>query len=366
MNGKIYISGLIGSYQNEKGVELVDIIQQVKRQPEATRFDVYINSEGGLVDVGFDIYNYLRSLGLPITTIGSGMVASIATVIFMAGSRRVVTPNTQFMIHCPMGGIQDATADDMEVYLKELKATENRIIDFYAKHTNLTKEAIFPLLRNETFLNEKQLFDLGFVTVETPMKIAARAIINNKKPKKMANKKKGKLAELIAKLTGAQIVNRKVLLTADQRELIFPDLEEEDMITLGATATIDGSPAEGEIVDENGRIFVFEAGKLVEIKDNEDEATSELAEGELEEILVEILETVIEVSEEVEEVKEEVTAVKKDRDAYKARAEKAEEILAKLKGKHSPEVQQEPKSKEKKDDVSSVVAQWKANRLKRK
>ena len=58
------------------------LFKQVKRQPEATRFDVYINSEGGLVDVGFDIYNYLRSLGLPITTIGSGMVASIATVNF--------------------------------------------------------------------------------------------------------------------------------------------------------------------------------------------------------------------------------------------------------------------------------------------
>ena len=164
-----------------------------------------------------------------------------------------------------------------------------------------------------------------------------------------------------------------MLLTADQRELIFPDLEEEDTITFGVSATIDGSPAEGEIVDESGRILVFEAGKLVEIKNNADAATSELTEGELEEVLVEILETVIEVSEEVEEikeeveeVKEEVTAVKKDRDAYKERAEKAEAILAKLKGKHSPEPKQEPKSKEKKEDISSVVAQWKANRLKRK
>ena len=106
MIGKIYISGLIGTFGDEKGVELIDVISQVKKQPQATSFEVYINSEGGVVDVGFDIYNFLKSLGLPITTIGNGMVASIATVIFMAGTKRVVTPNTDFMIHLPMGGIE--------------------------------------------------------------------------------------------------------------------------------------------------------------------------------------------------------------------------------------------------------------------
>src|SRR5690554_1118295 len=109
MTGKIYINGLIGSDEREKGVELVDVIAQVRKQPNASSFNVYINSEGGSLNIGFDIYNYLKSLGLPITTIGTGMVASIATVIFMAGQKRVVTPGTRFMIHFPMGGVKDAT-----------------------------------------------------------------------------------------------------------------------------------------------------------------------------------------------------------------------------------------------------------------
>ena len=101
MTGNIYISGQIGSFDGTPGIELIDVVSQVKKQPKATAFNVHINSEGGLVDVGFDIYHYLKSLGKPITTIGSGIVASIATVIFMAGSKRLIRENTPFMIHLP-------------------------------------------------------------------------------------------------------------------------------------------------------------------------------------------------------------------------------------------------------------------------
>lgn len=362
MIGKIFISGLIGSNGKEKGVELVDVISQVRKQPEATSFSVYINSEGGYVDVGFDIYNYLKSLGLPITTIGTGMVASIATVIFMAGQKRIVTPNTQFMIHFPMAGISNATAEEMEMYSKELKSVENKIVDFYSKETALQKEAITPLLRNETFLTEKQLYDLGFVTQETPLKIAARAIIKNQKSKTMAKKEKSVLDKIRAMLGKDPIVN-KVVFAADDREIVFPNLEEDAEVVVGETATIDGSPAEGEVTAADGRIFVFEAGELVEIKEA---ATSEMNEEEIAEVLTEVLEIVEEIAEEVEEVREEVTAVKRDRDQYKARLEKAEGIIAKLKGNTGKTVETDPKDKgQKVEGVSGVVAQWKSNKFKK-
>ena len=365
MVGKIFISGLIGNYENEKGVELVDVISQVRKQPDATSFNVYINSEGGLVDVGFDIYNYLKSLGLPITTIGNGLVASIATVIFMAGQKRLVTPNTQFMIHFPMAGISNATAEEMEMYSKELKSVENKIVDFYSKETSLQKEAITPLLRNETFLTESQLYNLGFVTQETPLKIAARAIINNQKSKKMAKKQNGVLDKIRALLGKDPIVN-KIVFAADDREINFPDLGEEDEVVVGATATIDGATAEGEITAADGRIFVFEAGVLTEIKEPTTNEINEEIPADLVEVLTEILEIVEEVATEVEEVKEEVTAVKKDRDQYKARLEKAEGIIAKLKGATGKSPETEPKEKSKKiEGVSSVVAQWKSNKFKK-
>src|SRR5690554_1421231 len=367
MTGKIYISGLIGTIGDEIGVELVDVISQVKKQPNATSFEVHINSEGGIVETGFDIYNYLKSLGLPITTIGNGLVASIATVIFMVGSKRQVTPGTQFMIHYPMAGILDATADEMERYSKELKSVQNQIVDFYAKHTNIQKDGIMPLLRNETFFTEKQLFDLGFITQETTLKVAARAIINNQKNKKMTKKKSDRFARIMKIITGKEAIVNKVVFTADNTELVFPELDEDAEIKVGDTATIDGSPAEGSIVIADGRTLVFEEGAVTEIIEATEEEATSISEEEVAEVLTEILEIVEEVAEEVEEVKEEVTAVKRDRDAYKARLEKAERMIAKMKGITGKQPETDPRQKHTKEEsVSSIVANWKTNKTKKK
>ncbi|WP_294734552.1 hypothetical protein [uncultured Flavobacterium sp.] len=53
MTGNIYISGQIDTFDGVTGTELIDVVSQVKKQPKATAFNVHINSEGGLVDVGF-------------------------------------------------------------------------------------------------------------------------------------------------------------------------------------------------------------------------------------------------------------------------------------------------------------------------
>ena len=148
MIGNIYITGEIGV-----NIELKDVIKQVQDQKEALEYNVYINSIGGYVDTGFDIYNYLTNLNKPITTIGTGFVASIATVIFLAGNKRKLTAGTQFMIHNPSGGVE-GTAEQIENYNKSLKDAENNLIKFYSEKTGLEKDALIPLLRNETFLNE--------------------------------------------------------------------------------------------------------------------------------------------------------------------------------------------------------------------
>src|SRR5690606_32538113 len=216
MFGTIKIYGQIGECDGQKGVELIDVISQVRKQPEATGFNVHIDSEGGRVDVGFDIYNYLKSLGLPIVTIGEKLVASIATVIFMAGNKRMVSPDTQFMIHLPMGGLTNATADEMEAYAKETKRVETEIVSFYTKELGMNKESIFPLLRNETWLDNEQLIALGFVTSDNTVQLAAKfKKSTNKNSNKMSNKK-SKLATLLAKILGEEVVN-KVIFSADEK-----------------------------------------------------------------------------------------------------------------------------------------------------
>jgi ATP-dependent Clp endopeptidase proteolytic subunit ClpP len=265
MEGTIYINGLIGSYEDQKGTELIDIIQQVKAQAGATSFRVHINSEGGVVDTGFDIFNYIKSLKLPITTVGSGLVASIATVIFMAGDKRILTSGTQFMIHSPMGGI-DGTADEIEAYAQSVRDCENKLIKFYTNQTGLGTDAIAPLLRNETWLTEDQATSLGFATVlNEPILAKAYLKLNNDKP--MTKEDKSWIEEKFSAILNTfkkQIVNI-VLQDANGVAIDFAEVAEGETPAEGAMATIDGQPAEGEYIMPDGSTYIFAAGELTEI-----------------------------------------------------------------------------------------------------
>ena len=372
MVGKINIIGDIGTFENVdgvefSGVELVDVISQVRKQPNATSFDVYINSDGGVVDTGYDIFNYLKSLGLPIRTIGQGVVASIATVIFMAGSKRIVTSGTKFMIHLPMGGISFATAAEMENHSKVMRQTENEIIGFYSKHLNLSKEAITPLLRNETWLTENQLKDLGFVTSTSELKIAAKAIVKNK-PKTKTMSKHNKFKAILNALVGTTVA--KTIKTAEQGELSFPDLGEDDNIDLGQRAMLDGQPVGGtedepkRVVGADGFVYLFVDSLLTEkVEDvtEEDDITSD----EMMDALVATLEVAAEMEGRLTALETETVALRAERDEFKTKLASAQSAIAKLKGA-SPEpeanTKDKPTASTKQTSASSAVAAWKAKK----
>ena len=318
MEGTIYINGLIGSYEDQKGTELIDIIQQVKAQTGATSFRVHINSEGGVVDTGFDIFNYLKSLQLPITTVGSGLVASIATVIFMVGDTRVLTTGTQFMIHSPMGGI-DGTADEIEAYAQSVRDCENKLIKFYTNQTGLGTDAIAPLLRNETWLTEDQATSLGFATVLNEP-ILAKAYLKLNNDKSMTKEDKSWIEEKFSAILNSfkkQIVNI-VLQDANGVAIDFTEVLEGETPELGSVATIDGQPAEGEYIMPDGSTFIFVAGELTEIvlvdtNEELDALRKQLAEKEAElqanaTKIAEQEETITNIVKEVKELKAGITS----------------------------------------------------------
>lgn len=256
--GFIQINGFIGCIIDEngkevKGVELVDVIKQVQGQPFAECFDVLIKSPGGVVDVGFDIYDYLRSLKKPIKTIGNELVASIATVIFMAGDERILSDKTQFMIHLPMGSVS-GTADEIENYSQLVRGAQKRILDFYKKITNLTEEALLPLLKQETYLTPSDAFDLKFATsydIDFPAVAYLNFKTNNKDmealTKKEAdekfNKVDGVLATILNKLKnfGKKVVCL-IVQDANGDDVEFPDLADGDIPKVGDKATLEGAP----------------------------------------------------------------------------------------------------------------------------
>lgn len=276
MIGQIFIRGVIGTE-----VGLVDVISQVNSQKGASSFRVEINTKGGSVKEGNNIYNYLKSLGLPIEMIGQNIVASIGTVIFMAGNTRRIEKGTNFFIHLPsIPELQNATADDLDAYSKEMRKIESDVINFYSKHTGLTNEAIKPMLENQTYLNEEQLFTMGFTTSKESLPVEAVAFLDKQviNKKEIMNTEKSKQAKsivtMINKFLGME-VQMKTLLTADQKDLVFDEVSDEDLVKVGDMALLDGVAPEGAILLTDGRTITFEAGIVTEIKEKVEDGADE-------------------------------------------------------------------------------------------
>jgi len=131
------------SYETCEFIIKANLLQQ-SRNP----LNLIINSEGGHVTDGFAIIDVMETSRLPVQTIGTGMIASMALLILSAGSKgnRVITKNTEIMAHQWYGG--------MEGKFHELMAVTN-------EHLRL-KETFITHFKRHSKMNEKQIVDILF------------------------------------------------------------------------------------------------------------------------------------------------------------------------------------------------------------
>lgn len=134
-------------------------------EPDVTDIHCYINSGGGSVNEGWAIYDKLKTSGKTVTSIGEGIVGSIATIIYMAGSIRKLHENTKFFIHNPYW-MPDAPmpmeGNDLIALGEDLKNEQSKILDFYSKMTGTSIEDIEPLMNKATDLTSEQAIKMGF------------------------------------------------------------------------------------------------------------------------------------------------------------------------------------------------------------
>lgn len=205
--GQIYIHGVIGSYTDEqdqevKGVELLDVIAQVKAQPLASSFLVHIMGPGGLVDTGDAIYDYLESLkgqGIGVDTITDGDIGSIATKVFLAGTNRTIVDGHEFFIHNPWNQPKPGDAKSQEVELALLKQTEAKLRAFYCQHTNISDTGLKGLMDKQTGMTADQAVTLGFATRKAVgNKIKALSLLKNNSQMSVEKTTTDSLAKQIA------------------------------------------------------------------------------------------------------------------------------------------------------------------------
>lgn len=97
---------------------------------------IYINSPGGSVYAGLGIYDTMQYISSDVATICTGMAASMAAVLLVAGSKgkRFALPHSRVMIHQPMGGAQ-GQASDIEITAREIQKLKKELYHIIADHS---------------------------------------------------------------------------------------------------------------------------------------------------------------------------------------------------------------------------------------
>ena len=106
---------------------------------------MYINSPGGSVYSGLAIYDTMQYVSCPITTICTGLAASMASILLCAGEKgsRYALPHSRVMIHQPLGGTGEMQqASDIEITAKEILKLKDELFQIIADHTGKTLEEV--------------------------------------------------------------------------------------------------------------------------------------------------------------------------------------------------------------------------------
>ena len=104
---------------------------------------IYINSPGGSVYAGYGIYDTMQFIESDVSTICTGMAASMASVLLVAGTegKRFALPHSRVMIHQPLGGVQ-GQASDLEIAAREILKVKEELYTILSKHSGQPFEAI--------------------------------------------------------------------------------------------------------------------------------------------------------------------------------------------------------------------------------
>jgi ATP-dependent Clp protease, protease subunit len=124
-----------------------------------------ISSPGGHVESGDAIHDMIRFVRAPVTTVGTGWVASAGTHIYLAPpkERRFCLPNTRFMIHQPAGGA-GGQATDIAIQAKEILRTRERIGRVIAKQTGRPFETVARDMERDFWMSATEAIEYGIVS----------------------------------------------------------------------------------------------------------------------------------------------------------------------------------------------------------
>ncbi|GGN66599.1 MULTISPECIES: ATP-dependent Clp endopeptidase proteolytic subunit ClpP [Oceanobacillus] len=125
---------------------------------------LYINSPGGSITAGMAIYDTMNFIKSDVSTICIGMAASMGAFLLAAGEKgkRYALPNSEIMIHQPLGGAQ-GQATDIEIHAKRIIEIKQRMNEILSEKTGQPLEVIERDTERDNFMNAERSVEYGLI-----------------------------------------------------------------------------------------------------------------------------------------------------------------------------------------------------------
>lgn len=125
---------------------------------------IYINSPGGSVHAGLGIYDTMKFIGSDVATICTGMAASMAAVLLVAGTegKRSALPHSRVMIHQPMGGAQ-GQASDIEITAREIQKLKRELYTIIAEHSHTDFDKVWADSDRDYWMTAEEAKEYGMI-----------------------------------------------------------------------------------------------------------------------------------------------------------------------------------------------------------
>lgn len=158
----IVISGSVDSKLADKVIKQILVLEQL--DPEA-EIKLFINSPGGEIYSGFAIFDMLKMITCPITTIVMGLAASMGSVLSLVGDdgKKYALPNSKIMIHQPLLTGAEGQATDLEIHSKQLIKTRKSLAEMYAEKTGKTVNQILKDMDRDHWLTAEEALKYGLI-----------------------------------------------------------------------------------------------------------------------------------------------------------------------------------------------------------
>jgi ATP-dependent Clp protease protease subunit len=155
---------LWGQVDDDSAKHVIDRLLYLDSIEPGKEISFIINSPGGYVTSGMAIYDTIKSLNSPVSTVCMGLAASMGSILLSVGAkgRRFIYPNAKVMIHQPSGGAQGQSSD-IEIQAREILKTKEIGARILAENCGQTMEKIMKDFDRDHWMDAAESVAYGIV-----------------------------------------------------------------------------------------------------------------------------------------------------------------------------------------------------------